>query len=125
MSTTTTTDPYTYLEGFGNHFVSEALPDALPKGKIDLNPDIKLRLSHAFNQVKTHPKSVPTSCMPSSCLEQHSPYHAHITNEGMFKTRLFKRNKRERLIENGIAGSIVFDLLWCTSHLLLSSMIPL
>ncbi|CDH58811.1 homogentisate-dioxygenase [Lichtheimia corymbifera JMRC:FSU:9682] len=33
MSTTTTTDPYTYLEGFGNHFVSEALPDALPKGQ--------------------------------------------------------------------------------------------
>lgn len=52
MSTTTNTDPYTYLEGFGNHFVSEALPDALPKGKIDLNPDIKLRLSHAFSRSK-------------------------------------------------------------------------
>ena len=24
---------YEYLSGFGNHFSSEALPDALPKGK--------------------------------------------------------------------------------------------
>lgn len=24
---------YKYLEGFGNHFTSEALPGALPKGK--------------------------------------------------------------------------------------------
>ncbi|ORZ05800.1 homogentisate 1,2-dioxygenase [Absidia repens] len=26
-------DPYTYLEGFGNHFTSEALKDALPRGQ--------------------------------------------------------------------------------------------
>ncbi|KAI7860643.1 hypothetical protein BDC45DRAFT_492467 [Circinella umbellata] len=26
-------DPYTYHEGFGNHFSSEALPDSLPKGQ--------------------------------------------------------------------------------------------
>ena len=29
-------DPYKYLEGFGNHFTSEALQDALPKGMIPL-----------------------------------------------------------------------------------------
>ncbi|ORZ02508.1 homogentisate 1,2-dioxygenase [Syncephalastrum racemosum] len=29
----TTTDPYSYLEGFGNHFTSEAKPGALPKGQ--------------------------------------------------------------------------------------------
>ncbi|KAI8340485.1 homogentisate 1,2-dioxygenase [Chlamydoabsidia padenii] len=28
-----TTDSYNYLEGFGNHFTSEALKDALPKGQ--------------------------------------------------------------------------------------------
>ncbi|KAI9310304.1 homogentisate 1,2-dioxygenase [Dichotomocladium elegans] len=27
------TDPYSYHEGFGNHFTSEALPNALPKGQ--------------------------------------------------------------------------------------------
>ena len=27
-------DPYKYMEGFGNHFTSEALQDALPKGAI-------------------------------------------------------------------------------------------
>jgi homogentisate 1,2-dioxygenase len=27
------TDSYSYLEGFGNHFTSEALKDALPKGQ--------------------------------------------------------------------------------------------
>jgi hypothetical protein len=32
-STTMSADPYTYLEGFGNHFTSEALKDALPKGQ--------------------------------------------------------------------------------------------
>ncbi|CAG8618204.1 3795_t:CDS:2 [Funneliformis mosseae] len=26
-------DPYDYMEGFGNHFTSEALKDALPKGQ--------------------------------------------------------------------------------------------
>jgi homogentisate 1,2-dioxygenase len=28
---------YTYQAGFGNHFSSEALPDALPKGKCPNN----------------------------------------------------------------------------------------
>ena len=27
-------DPYKYMKGFGNHFTSEALEDALPKGVI-------------------------------------------------------------------------------------------
>lgn len=30
-----TSDPYKYYEGFGNHFVSEAIPGSLPKGRLD------------------------------------------------------------------------------------------
>lgn len=30
---TASKDDYKYYEGFGNHFSSEALPDALPKGQ--------------------------------------------------------------------------------------------
>ena len=26
-------EKYEYLQGFGNHFVSEAIPDTLPKGQ--------------------------------------------------------------------------------------------
>jgi homogentisate 1,2-dioxygenase len=33
---------YKYQEGFGNHFSSEALPDALPKGKSRFHPVLSL-----------------------------------------------------------------------------------
>ncbi|KAJ1921727.1 hypothetical protein H4219_000460 [Mycoemilia scoparia] len=33
MATKRQSDPYEYMLGFGNHFTSEALPDALPKGQ--------------------------------------------------------------------------------------------
>ncbi len=58
MSTCKTTD-YSYHEGFGNHFSSEALPDSLPKGqntpqKCPYNLYAEQLSGTAFTVARTH-----------------------------------------------------------------------
>ncbi|CAG8517424.1 15931_t:CDS:2 [Acaulospora colombiana] len=49
---------YKYLEGFGNHFVSEALPDALPKSMNSMIVVVLDSLPNSlYNQVKIHLKN--------------------------------------------------------------------
>lgn len=58
MTSSNTTD-YSYHEGFGNHFSSEALPDALPKGqntpqKCPYNLYAEQLSGTAFTVARTH-----------------------------------------------------------------------
>lgn len=55
-----------YLPGFNNHFESEALPDALPKGSIHLT------------QTRTRLRKSTTDFTLSSSLDRHSLFPAMI-----------------------------------------------